>query len=105
MHSLDEVPAHRTSSNLLDLQPHRDSTVYRLLVHEFGVVRLYRTFSNYMETKVGEGSVQSNHPETDAVRGGSIQSPNRCIVHPALVLSPVDVVREWSVQSHHPERV
>ena len=44
------VQAHRTSSNLL--QPHhfRDSKVFRVLSHEFGVVRLYRTFSIYIVT-------------------------------------------------------
>ena len=47
---VDEVQAHRTSSNLLELHPHRDSKVYRLLSHEFGVVQLYRTFSNYISS-------------------------------------------------------
>ena len=42
------VQAHRTSSNLLELHPHRDSKVYRVLLHEFGVVRLDRTFSIYI---------------------------------------------------------
>ena len=50
MHRFREVQAHRTSSNLLELHPHRDSKVYRLLSHEFGVVRLYRTFSNYISS-------------------------------------------------------
>ena len=36
---------HRTSSNPLELHSHRDSKVYRVLLHEFGVVRLDRTFS------------------------------------------------------------
>ena len=44
------VQAHRTSSNLLELHPHRDSKVYRVLLHEFGVVRLYRTFSIYISS-------------------------------------------------------
>ena len=62
MHRFGEVQAHRTSSNLLELHPHRDRTssnllklhphrdskVYRVLLHEFGVVRLYRTFSIYI---------------------------------------------------------
>ena len=30
----------------IEPHPHRDSKVYRLLIHEFGVVRLDRTFSN-----------------------------------------------------------
>ena len=37
---------HQTSSNLLEPHHHRDSKVCRVLPHEFGVVRLYRTFSN-----------------------------------------------------------
>ena len=48
------VQAHRTSSNLHEPQHHRDSKVWRGLSHEFGVVRLYRTFSIYIvagETK------------------------------------------------------
>ena len=43
------VQAHRTSSSLLE--PHlfcRDSKVCRVLSHEFGVVRLYRTFTIYI---------------------------------------------------------
>ena len=48
----DEVEAHRTSSNILELHPHRNSKVYRLLSHEFGVVRVYRTFSNNRGYKV-----------------------------------------------------
>ena len=48
------VQAHRTSSNLLE--PHHciDSKMWRVLSHEFRVVRLYQTFSNYIvkgETK------------------------------------------------------
>ena len=41
---------HRTSSNLLEPHHYRDSKVCRVLSHEFGVVRLYRTFSNYIFT-------------------------------------------------------
>ena len=40
----------RTSSNLIKLLPHRDSKVSRLLLYEFGVVRLDRTFSDYIFT-------------------------------------------------------
>ena len=43
-------PTHRTSSNLLEPQHHRDSKVWRGLSHEVGVVRLYRTFSIYLVT-------------------------------------------------------
>ena len=39
MHRFGEVQEHQTSSNLLELHPHRDSKVYRILLHEFGVVR------------------------------------------------------------------
>ena len=42
--------AHRTSSNLLEPQQHKDSKVWRGLSPEFGVVRLYRTFSMYLVT-------------------------------------------------------
>ena len=36
------------SSNLLEPHHYRDSKVCRVLSHEFGVVRLYRTFSVYI---------------------------------------------------------
>ena len=42
------VQAHRTTSNLLESHHYRDSKVCRVLSHEFGVVRLYRTFSIYI---------------------------------------------------------
>ena len=42
------VQARRTSSNLLEPHLCRDDKVCRVLSHEFGVVRLYRTFSNYI---------------------------------------------------------
>ena len=42
------VQADCNSSNLLEPQHHRDSKVWRGLSHEFGVVRLYRTFSIYI---------------------------------------------------------
>ena len=35
-----------SASNFLEPHHHRDSKVCRVLSHEFGVVRLYRTFSN-----------------------------------------------------------
>ena len=38
----------RISSNLLELHHCRESKVCRVLSHEFGLVRLYRTFSNYI---------------------------------------------------------
>ena len=44
------VQALRTSSNLLEPHQCRDGKVCRDLSHEFGVVRLYRTFSNYIFT-------------------------------------------------------
>ena len=40
----------RTSSNLLEPHHCTDSKVCRVLSHEFGVVPLYRTFSNYIFT-------------------------------------------------------
>ena len=42
------VQAQRTSSNLLEPQQHRASKVWSCLSQEFGVVRLYRTFSIYI---------------------------------------------------------
>ena len=42
------VQAHRTCSNLLEPHHYKDSKVCRVLSHEFGVVRLYRTFSIYI---------------------------------------------------------
>ena len=47
MHLFGVVPAHQTSSNFLE--PHYYK-VCRVLSHEFGVVRLYRTFSIYIIT-------------------------------------------------------
>jgi hypothetical protein len=44
-HQFGEVQAHRTS---LNLHPHRDSKIYTVLLHEFGVVRLDQTFSDYI---------------------------------------------------------
>ena len=44
------VQAHRTSSNLLEPHHYRDSMVCSVLSHEFGVVRLHRTFSIYIVT-------------------------------------------------------
>ena len=37
-----------STSNLLEPHHCRDGKVCRVLSHEFGVVRLYRTFSNYI---------------------------------------------------------
>ena len=55
--------AHRTSSNLLEQHHYKDSKVCRVLSHEFGLIRLYRTFSIYI--------VQGAYP---LVRGGSSTS-------------------------------
>ena len=48
LHLFWVVHVHRTSSNLLEPHHYRDSKVCRGLSHEFGVVRLYRTFSIYI---------------------------------------------------------
>ena len=50
MHLFGVVQAHRTSSNLPEPHHYRDSKVCRVLSHEIGVVRLYRTFSIYIVT-------------------------------------------------------
>ena len=55
-----EVQATRTSSNLLELHSQRASKVNRLLSHEFGVVRLDRTFSNYISSGV-QGTICTPH--------------------------------------------
>ena len=39
-----------STSNLLEPHHNRDSKVFRILSHEFGVVRLYRTFTIYIVT-------------------------------------------------------
>ena len=48
-----------TTLNLLELHPHRASKVFRLPLHEFGVVRLNRTFSACIFTGDGrsEGAI------------------------------------------------
>ena len=48
--SFGVVQAQRTSSNLLEPHHYRASKVCRVLSHEFGVVRLYRTLSLYSVT-------------------------------------------------------
>ena len=48
MHLFGAVQAHRTSSNLPKPHHYRDRKVCRVLSHEFGVVRPYRTFSVYI---------------------------------------------------------
>ena len=50
VHLFGVVQAHRTSSNLLEPHHYKDSKVCRVLSHQFGVVRLYRTFSIYIVT-------------------------------------------------------
>ena len=42
--------SHRTSSNLHEPHHHRNSKVCRGISHEFGVVRLYQTFTMYIVT-------------------------------------------------------
>ena len=45
------VQVHQTSSNLLEPQHRRDNKVCRVFSHEFRVVRLFGTFSNYIFTE------------------------------------------------------
>ena len=52
VHLFGVVQAHRTSSNLLEPHHYKDSKVCIVLSHEFGVVRLYRTFSIYIVTEI-----------------------------------------------------
>ena len=75
MHYFGVVQAHRTSSNLLEPQPHRGSKVCRGLSHEFGVVRLYRTFSNYLvtgETRCAAPRTSSNQLELHCRRESKV---------------------------------
>ena len=43
------VQAHRTSSNLLRMNDSRESAVYRVFSHKFGVVQAHRTSSNLLK--------------------------------------------------------
>ena len=65
-HSFGVVKARQTSSNLLEPPHHRSSQVWSILFQEFGVVRLYRTFSSYFvtgETRcAGCFCTRSKHP-------------------------------------------
>ena len=81
-----------STSNLLEQHHCTDSKVCRVLSHAFGVVRVYRTFSNYIVTgetrcsgclctsseKVQGGSMRLNHPEL-------------VHKHPAHLVSPVQM--------------
>ena len=49
MHLFGVVQAHRTSSNIPKPHHYRDKKVCRVLSHEFGVVRPYRTVSVWCE--------------------------------------------------------
>ena len=50
MHLFGVVQVPRTSLKLLEPHLCRDSKVCRVVTHEFGVVRLYRTITNYIFT-------------------------------------------------------
>ena len=67
--------AHRTSANLLDLPSHRDSKVERLLSHEVGMVRLDRTLSNAISSRdtrcVGSTALQGIQGVQGALCTGS----------------------------------
>ena len=52
VHLFGVVQAHRTSSNLLEPPHYKDSKLCRVLSQEFGVVRLYRTFSIFIVTEI-----------------------------------------------------
>ena len=60
-----------STSNILELHPHRDSKV---LLHEFGVVRLDRTFSDYISLSLSLSLSEDNtlcYLCNDVVREGS----------------------------------
>ena len=52
IHVFRVVQPQQTSSNILEPLQCRESKVCRDLLHEFGVVRLYRTISNHIVTRV-----------------------------------------------------
>ena len=47
---LNPISQKESTLNLIELHPHRDCKVFRLLSHVFGVVPLYRTISNYISS-------------------------------------------------------
>ena len=68
--------------NLLELHLHRDNKVYRVLLHEFGVVRLYRTVSICIiigETRCARcnmhrfGEVQAHRTSSNLIEPSSSQ--------------------------------
>ena len=91
---------HRTSSNLLEPHHCRDSKVCRDLSHEFGVVRLYRTVSNYIFA--GEERCALDHPEL--VHGKQGVHGSYALVRGGSLLCN-DVVRGGSMYLNHPELV
>ena len=91
------VQAHRTSSNLLEPYHYKDSKVCRVLSHQFGVVRLYRTFSIYMLQ--GKQGVQGAYA---LVRGVYIEPHHyrdskvcRVLSHEFGVVRPYRTVSVW----------
>ena len=76
-----------SASNLLEPHHDRDSRAFRVLSYEFGVVRLYRTFSNYIFP--GETSVQGAYA---LVWGGSSVSN---LLEPSRTTM---ISSEWVVQ-------
>ena len=85
MHRFGEVSVQRTLSNLLYLHPHRDSKVASVLLHEVGVVRLYRTFCDYIyggcrvhEVRVQADRTSSNLLERHPHRDGEVE---RVLLH------------------------
>ena len=116
-----------STSNLIEPQHHRASKVWRGLSHEFGVVRLYRTFSLYffaVETRcagclstssrwfqhIEPHRTYSNHNLTELARCGEVCQTSSgwfdC-TEPSLAtsLQGFVLVRGGSLCLNHPELV
>ena len=99
VHLFGVVQAHRTSSNLLEPYHYKDSKVYRVLSHQFGVVRLYRTFSIYIvagETRCAGWLCTSSgwfkHIEPHHYRDSKVC---RVLSHEFGVFRPYQTVSVW----------
>ena len=91
MHWFGVVQVHRTTSNLLQLHHCWDSKVCRVLSHEFWVVRLYLTFSNY----IFRGEAICVQDAYALVRG------RKCIEPPRTFLNYIIAERSRCVEFFH----
>ena len=66
-----------STSNLLEPHRYRDSKVCRVLSHEFGVVRLYRTFPIYIITRSAYALVRGGSSTANLVEPSRTTSLQR----------------------------